>query len=60
MEGLASNAALIAANSEWATVSRTPTTVTTIPVTGGFVDDVFDTQRRRGETNTSRLSWSIL
>lgn len=28
-------------------------------VTGGWVDNSFDTQRRRGEDSTERLSWSV-
>lgn len=30
-----------------------------IPVTDGWVDDAFDTQRRRGESATTRTEWTI-
>lgn len=41
---------------EWAVYS--PTTALAVPVAAGFVDDAFDTQRRRGEVATTRQTWT--
>lgn len=42
-------------NVRWSVWSRANAAM--YPVTGGFVDDAFDTQRRRGQAPTTRLTW---
>jgi len=41
---------------QWAVWSRADATMR--PVVGGFVDNAFDTQRRRGDVPTARTAWS--
>jgi len=53
MEDLAGNGTLM----DWVTLHRTTTVVETNSVTGGWVDNEFDTQRRRGLESTSRIIW---
>lgn len=40
---------------QWAVLS--PTDAEIRPVTAGWIDDAFDTQRRRGESPTTRTAW---
>lgn len=49
------SAGLAAAGVSWAVFS--PTNWDTVPVIGGWVDDAFDTQRRRGVAPTTRDVW---
>jgi hypothetical protein len=51
---------LDAANSalSWTWVQYSPTTTLTTPVVGGWVDNAWDSQRRRGWAPTSRILWS--
>lgn len=48
-------AALAAANWIWVVYSRK--LATPFPVVGGFIDNAFDTQRRRGQVTTARTLW---
>lgn len=44
----------------WAVLSRaTPGVVEWGPITDGWVDNAFDTQRRRGEKATARTTWTV-
>lgn len=52
---LKNNAALAGANIDWAVFSKTSGTL--VPVVGGWCDDEFDTQRRRGATRTTRTTF---
>lgn len=36
-----------------------PTSSTLVPIVGGFIDDAFDTQRRRGPVSTTRTLWPL-
>jgi hypothetical protein len=47
--------ALAASTHQWSVWSRR--NAATYPVTGGFIDDAFDTQRRRGTKATGRNTW---
>jgi hypothetical protein len=49
-------AAAAAAQLPWGIVSQTDLVMR--DVTNGWVDDAFDTQRRRGEESQSRISWA--
>jgi hypothetical protein len=51
-----SMSALAAANVGWSVYS--PTADDLIPVVGGWCDNAFDTQRRRGMKATTRTTWS--
>lgn len=56
MEDLRDKAALLAAGIAWIVYSDTA--VAGDAVVGGWVDDAYDTQRRRGPRAASRLVWS--
>lgn len=50
---------LLAANdSDWQWVVASPTVGLDFPVVGGYVDDAFDTQRRRGKAPSTRQTWT--
>lgn len=53
---LAASALKASANHRWCVWSRTDGQLR--PVVGGYVDDSFDTQRRRGEAPTFRTTWA--
>ena len=44
-------------NTEFEWVVWSPTSVASVPITNGWVDNAFDTQRRRGQQATGRTSW---
>lgn len=56
---LAGNGLLADSNAaaEWSWVIRSQRDNANVPVTNGWVDNAFDTQRRRGLTPTSRLTY---
>lgn len=49
--------ALANADLGWSVYSQT--TDTLVPVTGGWADDAFDTQRRRGPAPSARSTWAL-
>lgn len=44
---------------KWCVLSRRLGVATWSPITDGWVDDSFDTQRRRGEAATTRDTWTV-
>jgi hypothetical protein len=55
MEALEADIDALGAGFRWVVYS--PTSNSSTPVTNGWVDNAFDTQRRRGEDATARVTW---